>query len=217
VPVNRLRLGPPADGPRRILALGAHPDDIEIGAGGTLLRWLDEEPEAELRLVVCSATEERAAEARASATLLGPAERVRLALHDLPDRLFPSAVVELKTLLASVAADRPDVVLCPRLEDRHQDHRALAEATWQAFRDHLILEYEIPKYEGDLGTPNVFVPLTEALVERKVRHLLTAFPSQRDKTWFDAEAFRALPRLRGIEASAPERYAEAFTARKLVL
>lgn len=213
-----LRLGPALGDHYRILALGAHPDDIEIGAGGTLLRLLDEHPDSEVRLVVFSATPERAAEAQASARGFGAGERVTLVLHTLPDRLFPSVVGELKDRLAELAAGAaPDVVFAPRLEDRHQDHRTLAELTWQAFRDHLVLEYEIPKYEGDLGAPNLYVPLSEATCQRKVRHLTTHFPSQATRTWFDEAAFRGLLRLRGIEANSPSRYAEAFTARKLVI
>jgi LmbE family N-acetylglucosaminyl deacetylase len=216
--MNPIRLEPAAGGHRRILALGAHPDDIEIGAGGTLLRWLEADPTSTLHIVVFSAVPMRAAEARASAAALGPAERVTLTLHDLPDRLFPTELATLKGHLEAIArGPAPDVILAPRLEDRHQDHRALAEATWQTFRDHLVLEYEIPKYEGDLGSPNVFVPLPEGIVERKVDHLLRAFPSQADRSWFDADAFRATLRLRGIEANAPSRYAEGFVARKLVL
>jgi LmbE family N-acetylglucosaminyl deacetylase len=217
-PVIPLELGPPRGDRLQILALGAHPDDIEIGAAGTILRLLDERPGSELRMAVFSASPERAVEAHASAAAIAPAERVTLTIHDLPDRLFPSVVVELKAALELLAqGPAPDVILAPRLEDRHQDHRALAEATWQSFRDHLVLEYEIPKYEGDLGTPNVFVPLSAGLVQRKVDLLTSSFPSQASRTWFDAEAFRAILRLRGIESNAPSGYAEAFTARKLRL
>ena len=213
-----LRIGEPNGDHLRILALGAHPDDVEIGAWGTIARLLEERPEAEVRLVVFSATPERAAEARTSAAALGPDGRITLTIHDIPDRLFPSASNELKAQLEAIASEAaPDLILAPRLEDRHQDHRALAEATWQSFRDHLVLEYEIPKYEGDLGTPNLFVPLSQEVVRRKLNHLATHFPSQVGRTWFDDEGFRAILRLRGIESAAPSGYAEAFTVRKFVV
>jgi LmbE family N-acetylglucosaminyl deacetylase len=169
-------------------------------------------------MAVFSGSPERAIEAHKSAAAIAPEDRVTLTIHDLPDRLFPSVVVELKAALELLAqGPAPDVILAPRLEDRHQDHRALAEATWQTFRDHLVLEYEIPKYEGDLGAPNVFVPLSLELVRRKIELLTASFPSQASRTWFDAEAFSAILRLRGIESNAPSGYAEAFTARKLRL
>ena len=213
-----LRIGEPRGDRLRILALGSHPDDVEIGAGGTIARLMEERPGAELWIVVFSATPERAAEARTSAAALAPDRQVTLTIADLPDRSFPSAMLKLKTRLEAIAGESvPDLILTPRLEDRHQDHRALAEATWQTFRDHLVLEYEIPKYEGDLGSPNLYVPLSAEAVRRKVDHLTTHFPSQADRTWFDAEAFRAILRLRGIESAAPSAYAEAFTARKLII
>ena len=206
------------DEPLKILALGAHADDIEIGAGGLLLSLLRAGRIAELDWVVASATGARADEARASATsMVDGRSELRITIGTQRERFFhlDPATKEFVDDLGRRLA--PDVVLTPRLEDRHQDHRTLAELTWQAFRDHAILEYEIPKYEGDLGTPNAYARLTIADVEAKVTHLMTAFPSQRHHPWFDAEAFRAVLRLRGIESNAPSGHAEAFQMRKLIL
>ena len=213
-----LRIGEPRGDRLRILALGSHPDDVEIGAGGTIARLMEERPGAELWIVVFSATPERAAEARTSAAALAPDRQVTLTIADLPDRSFPSAMLKLKTRLEAIAGESvPDLILTPRLEDRHQDHRALAEATWQTFRDHLVLEYEIPKYEGDLGHPNLFVPLEPAHCQRKVELLRKCFPSQAGRSWFADDTFWALLRLRGVESGGPGRFAEAYTARKLLL
>jgi LmbE family N-acetylglucosaminyl deacetylase len=213
-----LLLPAPADRPLRVLALGAHPDDIEIGAGGTLARLLEERPATEVHWVVLGATAERAAEARAGASALaGRAGRLEVLIGDLPDGRFPAHFDRLKDRIEALREGRPDLILVPRLEDRHQDHRLLAEVTWQTFRDQLVLEYEIPKYEGDLGSANLYVPLTEAHVATKLAVLNGAFPSQRDRHWFSDETFRAILRLRGIESNAPSGWAEAFVARKLVI
>lgn len=215
VPMN------PAAGRARLalLCLGAHSDDLEIGCAGTLLRWLAEVPEVHVTWVVLSAPGERAAEARRSArALLKGAASVDLVLGDFADAQFPAELPRLKAFLAALGQrTRPDVVLTHRLEDRHQDHRTVAELTWQTWRDHLILEYEIPKYEGDLGLPNVYVPLPAALAQRKVRHLMRHFGSQRGKGWFNEATFRGLMALRGIECRAPDGQAEALHARKVVL
>ena len=213
-----LRLPAPDGRPLRILALGAHPDDIEIGAGGTIARLLDEQPGAELRWVVLSASPERAAEARAAASALaGRAGRLEVEIGDLPDGRFPAHFEALKDRLEALKDEHPDLVFAPRLEDRHQDHRLLAEVAWQTFRDHLVLEYEIPKYEGDTTAANVYVPLTEAQLAAKLDVLETAFPSQRGRQWFSEATFRAVVRLRGIESNAPSGWAEAFIARKIVI
>ena len=200
----------------RVLCLGAHSDDIEIGAGGTLLGWIA----AGLRLEVCwcvlSAPGPRAAEAKASAeALLAGAAAARIELAQFDDGLFPYQGDEIKAWLEGVRAGvRPDVVLTHRQRDAHQDHREMCMLTWNLFRDHFILEYEIPKWDGDLGRPNFYVPLTAAVLERKIELLHAHFGTQRSKQWFDAETFRGLARLRGMECRAPERYAEAYFVRK---
>lgn len=211
----------PAAGRDRLhlLCLGAHSDDLEIGCAGTVLRWLAEVPALHVTWVVLSAPGERAAEARRSAkALLRGAASVDLVLGDFSDAHFPAEFARLKAFFAEVARrSTPDVVLTHRLEDRHQDHRQVAELTWQTWRDALVLEYEIPKYEGDLGQPNVYVPLPEKLARRKVEHLMKHFGSQRSKGWFSEATFRGLMALRGIECRAPSGMAEALHARKMVL
>jgi LmbE family N-acetylglucosaminyl deacetylase len=205
--------------PLRVLAIGAHADDIEIGCGGTLLRLVAEHPNVSVDWVVLSGLGERAGEAAdsAAAFLQGAAE-TRVTVEQFRDGFFPylgGAVKEFFEQLKTRVA--PDLVLTHRLEDRHQDHRLVAELTWNTFRDHLVLEYEVPKYEGDLGQPNLFVPLTQDQCERKVELLRKCFPSQAGRAWFSDDTFMALLRLRGVESNAPGRYAEAFHARKLVL
>ena len=203
----------------RVLALGAHADDIEIGCGGTLLRLVTEHPKLAVDWVVLSGIGERGVEAADSATaFLDGAAEARVTVERFRDGFFPytgAAVKEFFERLKSEVA--PDVIFTHRLEDRHQDHRLVAELTWNTFRDHLILEYEIPKYEGDLGHPNLFVPLAPELCERKVELLRKCFPSQTGRAWFTDDTFWATLRLRGLESNAPGRYAEAFQARKLVL
>jgi len=208
----------PRDRPLRLLCIGAHCDDLEIGCGGTVLDWLAQCPGTQVTWAVMSASGERAAEARrsASAFLRGAGSR-SLVLHDFPDGRFPARFEEMKAAFASLAAaGSPDVILTHRLEDLHQDHRLVAELTWQAFRDHLILEYEIPKYEGDLGRPNFYMPLSKAAARRKVANLMRLFPTQRARDWFRPETFEAVMHLRGLECRAPSGAAEAFQARKLV-
>ena len=199
-----------------VLCLGAHSDDIEIGAGGTLLGWIASGVRLEVDWCVLSAPGARAAEARASAAAFLPgAAAARIELAQFDDGLFPYQGDEIKAWLEDVRARvDPDVVLTHRGGDAHQDHREVCELTWNLFRDHLILEYEIPKWDGDLGRPNLYVPLTAAALERKIELLHAHFGTQRSKQWFDAETFRGLARLRGMECRAPERYAEAFVLRK---
>jgi LmbE family N-acetylglucosaminyl deacetylase len=211
----------PADGRSglRVLAFGAHPDDIEIGCAGTVLRLIDEHPGCEVRWVVLSGEGPRGDEARASATaLVDGGTDLRVDVHDFRDGHFPYLGSSIKDVFESVKMDfEPDLILTHRREDLHQDHRVVAELTWQSFRHHLILEYEIPKYDGDLGPANLFVALSEPICQRKVDHLVAAFPSQRDRSWFSADTFWGLLRLRGIEGGGAGRFAEAFTCRKLVL
>jgi len=205
--------------PLHILCLGAHSDDLEIGCAGALLLWLRRYPKAKVSWVVLSAGGERANEARRSAeALLRSATQKRIVLGQFADGRFPAEFREIKAFLEDLRRSvRPDVILTHRLEDRHQDHRITAEVTWQTWRDHLVLEYEIPKYEGDLGQPNLYVPLTRTVAARKVRHLLRHFGTQRSRGWFRKETFESLLRLRGIECRAPAGLAEAFHVRKAVL
>lgn len=211
----------PATGRDRLhlLCLGAHSDDLEIGCSGAVLRWLAEVPQFHVTWVVLNAPGVRADEARRSAeTLLAGASSVEVVVGDFTDAHFPSETARLKTFLSDIARrTTADVVLTHRLEDRHQDHRTVGELTWQTWRDHLILEYEIPKYEGDLGQPNVYVPLPADTAQRKVQHLMQHFGTQRSKGWFTEATFQGLMALRGIECRAPSGQAEAFHARKVVL
>lgn len=215
-----LSLNPAAGRDRlHLLCLGAHSDDLEIGCGGAVLRWLAEVPQLHVTWVVLSAPGVRADEARRSAeTLLAGAASVEVVVGDFTDAHFPSETARLKTFLSDIARrTTADLVLTHRLEDRHQDHRTVGELTWQTWRDHLILEYEIPKYEGDLGQPNVYVPLPADTAQRKVQHLMQHFGTQRSKGWFAEATFQGLMALRGIECRAPSGQAEAFHARKVVL
>jgi LmbE family N-acetylglucosaminyl deacetylase len=209
----------PAEPPRRVLAIGCHADDIEIGCGGTLLTLLRSNPELEVDWLVLAAPGPRSAEARASAAaFLADARNVRVEVHEFRDGFLPYLGGEVKQVFEDLKGRvDPQVVFTHAGYDFHQDHRLASELTWNTFRNHLILEYEIPKYDGDLGRPNVFVPLAAEVVEQKLALLEMHFPSQVGKHWFDRETFLGLMRLRGMEAAAPERYAEAFTSRKLVL
>jgi LmbE family N-acetylglucosaminyl deacetylase len=209
----------PAGRPPHVLCLGAHCDDIEIGCGGTVLRLLSEHPGASVRWVVFASDPEREREARACAeALLAGAGDVAVEVHAFRDAYLPQQWAELKEEFEKLKLDcSPDLVLTHAGGDAHQDHRVVSELTWNTFRDHLVLEYEIPKYDGDLGRPNVYVPVTRAHVRGKVEALEEHYASQRGKHWFDAELFRGLMRVRGMECGAPERYAEAFHARKITL
>ncbi len=203
-----IRLQPPSDRPLRVLALGAHADDIEIGCGGALLRL----GPIELHYVVFAGSAERAAEARASAAALGAAS---VDIHDFRESYFPWVGADIKDAFEELKRRvAPDVIFTPHRDDLHQDHAQVARLTWNTWRDHLILEYEIPKYEGELASPNVYVALPDAIARRKVEHVLAAFPSQSARAWFRASTFEAILRLRGVECNAP--WAEAFTVRKIV-
>jgi LmbE family N-acetylglucosaminyl deacetylase len=206
-------------GLRCVLCLGAHADDIEIGCGGTVLRLLEENPGLEVHWVVLSASGRRSSEARRSADgLLAAAGPAGVRVADFRETYFPYLGGEIKEYVAQLGTEvAPDLVLTHWREDSHQDHRLVGELTWNTFRNHLILEYEIPKWDGDMGRPNVFIPLERSVCVRKVDHLLGTFPSQMDKDWFTAETFWGLLRLRGMEARSPSGYAEAFHCHKLVL
>jgi LmbE family N-acetylglucosaminyl deacetylase len=203
----------------RILCLGAHPDDIEIGCGGTILKLVEANPGLHVDWVVFSSNPARAAEADASArALLAGAGSATICIEQFRESYFPYIGSQIKEYFDRLGATlSPDVVFTHSGADLHQDHRLLSELSWNTFRNHLILEYEIPKYDGDLGRPNVFVHLGRALSERKLDHLMEAFPSQREKHWFSRDTFLSTLRLRGIESGSPDGHAEAFYCRKLVL
>src|SRR5215470_14140127 len=204
--------------PVRILCLGAHSDDIEIGCGGTILRLAQQYPNCEFHWVVFSALGVRAAEAEKAAGLFA-GNRIERGpvLKQFQDGFLPFTGAEVKATFEEIKAVSPDLIFTHHRNDAHQDHRLLAELTWNTFRDHLILEYEIPKYDGDLGQPSVFLPLESELCERKIRYLMECFASQRLKRWFEPETFRGIMRLRGMECNSPSGYAEAFYGRKLLL
>ncbi len=213
-----LVLGERGLAPSRVLCIGAHSDDIEIGCGGTLMQLIERCPGLSVDWLVLSATEERREEAEASAArLLANVAASRVWIEPFRERYFPYQPEIKQRFDALQAASKPDVVFTHWRGDAHQDHRVASELTANTFRDHLILEYEIPKYDGDLGQPSVYVRLTDAQAGAKVEHLDAAFPSQRSRGWFDADTFRGLMRLRGVECNAPSGMAEAFHARKVVL
>jgi LmbE family N-acetylglucosaminyl deacetylase len=204
-------------GPLRLLCVGAHSDDIEIGCGATILTLLKGRRRVEVDWVVLSASGERAGEARRGAALfLKGAARARVQIHGFRDGFFPYEP-KIKEVFESLKQTQPDLVLTHYRHDRHQDHRLLSDLAWNSFRDHLILEYEIPKFDGDLGQPNCFVTFERETAARKARFLGQAFGTQRDKHWFSDETFLGLMRLRGMECRAPGGYAEAFYLRKGVL
>jgi len=213
-----LELATTGRGALQVLALGAHSDDIEIGCGGTILRLAETVPELNVTWVVLSAEASRREEARAGAEsfLAGVAES-EIEIQGFQDAFFPYGP-EIKEYFEGLKDTvSPDLILTHHGSDLHQDHRLVAELTWNTFRDHLILEYEIPKYDGDLGSPNVFAHLDESVCKRKVTALLGCFPSQVSKPWFGEDVFMALLRLRGMESRSPSGLAEAFYGRKLVL
>ncbi|HTF25995.1 MAG TPA: PIG-L deacetylase family protein [Candidatus Limnocylindria bacterium] len=203
---------------RRILCLGSHCDDIEIGCGGTILHLLRERREVEIYWLVFSSTPVRKKEAlRAANLFLASAKKKRIVIRSYRDSFFPSLHARIKVEFEKLKKEFvPDLILTHYRHDLHQDHRVVCELTWNTFRSHLILEYEIPKYDGDLGIPNFFVALDRATCERKSKHILDAFASQRAKQWFTADTFMGLQRIRGIEANSPGGYAEGFHCRKLV-
>jgi LmbE family N-acetylglucosaminyl deacetylase len=202
-----------------VLCLGAHSDDIEIGVGATLLSLIVQGVRLKVQWCVLSAIGQREAEARASAEeFLVDAEMAEIEVMSFEDGFFPEQGQMIKRWFEQLKTrTNPDVIFTHFGNDAHQDHRKVSRLTWNTFRDNCILEYEIPKWDGDLGQPNVFMPISTSTLERKIELLVKHFSSQRDKHWFDGETFRALARLRGMESRAAGRYAEAFFARKLVL
>jgi LmbE family N-acetylglucosaminyl deacetylase len=202
----------------KLLCLGAHSDDIEIGCGGTILRILAEAPETEVYWVVLGATGHRESEARESATLfLRGARRKEVVMKAFKDGFFPYVGMEIKQYFEELKRLWfPDVILTHYRGDLHQDHRLVSELTWNTFRDNLILEYEIVKYDGDSGSPNFFIHLDAATCQRKIEYIMRCFGSQKGKGWFDEETFSAIMRIRGVECNAPGKYAEGFYCRKAV-
>jgi len=204
--------------PLNVLCLGAHSDDIEIGCGGTVLRLLQKYPDCLFHWVVFSAAGIRGAEARRSAELFTRTNIVREPiLKSYKDGFMPFVGAEVKATLEELKPLAPDLIFTHYRKDAHQDHRLISELTAQTFRNHLILEYEIPKYDGDMGQPNIFVPLEREMCERKIGYLMETFRSQQDKRWFREDTFLSLMRLRGVECNAPSGYAEAFYGHKLIL
>lgn len=203
----------------RVMCVGAHCDDIEIGCGGTILRLAVAHPNLHVYWVIFSSTPEREREARDSAMsfLTGVAKKT-VVIHTLKDGYLPYLGAEMKDRFEQTKREfSPHVIFTHYRHDLHQDHRLISELTWNTFRNHLIFEYEIPKYDGDLGSPNIFVPLDESICHRKIDYIIDAFHSQREKHWFSRELFSSILRLRGMEANAASGYAEGFYCRKAVL
>jgi len=200
----------------KILCLGAHPDDIEIGCGGTLLRIL-KIPKAEFYWVVFSGQNPRREEAIRSAETILEETNFKIIVKEFRDSYFPFIGEKIKDYFEEIKQNfKPNIIFTHCSNDLHQDHRLISNLTWNTFRDNLILEYEIPKYDGDLSVPNTYFPLSDSEVDKKIHLILDSFPSQKTKEWFSEETFRAILRIRGIESNSPSKYAEAFYCRKLV-
>ena len=213
------RLSPWADdGPLELLLVGAHPDDIEIGCGASVLRWVREGRVSRATWVVFSSTPEREAEARQSAAaFLGGVPDVTVRVQQFRDGYLPYQGEAIKDLFEEIkGSTSPDLVLTHDRDDRHQDHRLVGELTWQTFRDHLILEYEVPKFDGELSQPNTYVEVPDWAMHEKLRLLREHFPSQADRPWFSEPTFRGMARLRGVESRSSSGHAEAFRCRKIV-
>jgi LmbE family N-acetylglucosaminyl deacetylase len=214
-----LKLDRGAEGALQILCLGCHSDDIEIGCGGTILRLAVEHPDCVFHWVVFSAIDGRAAEAQhAAVQFVDPSRLKGPILKTFPDGFMPFVGADIKRFFEELKRSiSPDLIFTHNRKDAHQDHRVISDLTWNTFRDHLILEYEIPKYDGDMGQPSVFVPLESEVCEKKVHLIMNAFRTQHGKRWFQPETFLAVMRLRGMECNAPSGYAEGFYGRKLIL
>jgi LmbE family N-acetylglucosaminyl deacetylase len=206
-----------SDAPFRVLLLGAHCDDIEIGCGGTLLALIARHSNLCFDWVVFTSNPTRAREAEASAEhFLRGAKEKRVVIHEFRNGYFPDQWARIKDAFEALKREvSPDLIFTHYHRDLHQDHRTIAELTWNTFRDHFILEYEIPKYDSDLGSPNVFMPLDAVIASEKARTILRCFRSQSDKHWFTEDTFVALMRLRGIQSAASQGFAEGFYGRKL--
>lgn len=203
---------------RRILCIGAHSDDIEIGCGGTVIRLIENSKQIEFHWLVLCSNPQRAKEARGSAnTFLKGARKKTVVVKSFRDGFLPYIGAPVKECFEELKSFAPDLIFTHFRHDLHQDHRMVCELTWNTFRNHLVFEYEIPKYDADLQLPNVFVPLTDPIRRKKVKWLMRFFGTQRNKQWFSADLFEGLMRLRGIESASPTRYAEAFHCRKMML
>ena len=216
--MKALQLAAPGDR-LSVLCLGAHSDDIEIGAGATLLSLIDRGIRLDVHWCVLSGAGDREEEAKGSAAdFLRNATNAQVEVLSFQDGFFPEQGQEIKSWFEALKRRcDPDLILTHSRADAHQDHRQMCRLTWNTFRDHCILEYEIPKWDGDLGQPNFYVPVSARVLERKIELLMAHFATQRSKQWFDRDTFLGLARLRGMECRASERYAEAFFARKLSL
>jgi len=217
--VQKIHINAAPSAPRLILCLGAHSDDIEIGCGGAILRLLEETPEAKVFWVILSSNEERAEEARASADeFLNNAAEKHILIKQFKDGYFPFIGGEIKDFFEELKKMvSPEIIFTHHRKDRHQDHQLICELTWNTFRNHLILEYEIPKYEGDLGAPNLYFELDERVAKQKITLLMNNFATQRNKPWFTRDVFLSIMRIRGMEVHARENFAEAFYCEKVVL
>jgi len=219
--MTMLRLKPEgsSETPLQILCLGCHSDDIEIGCGGAVLQMAADLRDVAFHWVVFSARGVRASEAECGAKqFVGPSRMKRMILKDFRDGFMPFIGADIKNVFEELKHEiSPDIIFTHNRHDAHQDHRLIADLTWNTFRDHLILEYEIPKYDGDIGQPGVFIPLPKEVCEKKASLIVNTFKSQSNKRWFEPETFMSLMRLRGMECNSPSGYAEAFYGRKLLL
>jgi LmbE family N-acetylglucosaminyl deacetylase len=215
----RAKLEKPKKSQLTMLCLGAHSDDIEIGCGGSVIKWIDEHPEVQVHWVVLSASQGRENEAQTSAELfLEKAKSKNIVVKDFRDSFFPYIGGDIKKYFEELKkAVSPHIIFTHHRHDLHQDHRLVSELTWNTFRDHLILEYEIIKYDGDLGAPNVFIQLDAETCRKKTEYILRVFKSQGQRAWFTEDAFMSIMRLRGLESNSPVKYAEGFYCKKIVL
>jgi LmbE family N-acetylglucosaminyl deacetylase len=202
-----------------VLCLGAHSDDIEIGCGGTILKLIEDYENTAFCWVVFSSNKNRKKEAEKSAqAFLQEAKQKTVIIKEFREGFFPYIGAEIKDYFEELKQSvSPDLILTHHRFDLHQDHRLISDLTWNTFRDHLLLEYEIPKYDGDLGVPNFFVPITKSICTQKIKYILNYFPSQHENQWFSKDTFQSLLRLRGIESNAREKYAEAYYCRKVIV
>lgn len=219
MPMITLKLHLKEKEPLKLLLVGAHSDDIEIGCGGAVLKLIEEYPDVEAHWVVLSSTRDRAEEARTSAELfLDQISRKSIVVQNFKDSFFPYIGSDIKAFLEVLKKTiSPGLVFTHYRHDLHQDHRLVSELTWNTFRDHMILEYEIIKYDGDLGSPNAFVPISRHIAAKKIQNILEVFKSQGHRAWFTEDAFYSIMRIRGLECNAPEKFAEGFYCRKAVL
>ena len=206
------------DNSLKILCLGAHSDDIEMGCGGSIIKFLNRYPKSEVHWIVFSSTRDRADEAQRSAELfLATAGHVEIVIKNFRDSFFPYIGGEIKEYFEELKKEVvPDIIFTHFRHDLHQDHRIISELTWNTFRNHLILEYEVLKYDGDLGAPNFFIHISKEIACRKVKNIFEVFKSQGHRSWFTEEVFHSIMRIRGIECNAPDKYAEAFYCRKMI-